>query len=87
MQGQGGVLVLMHGPSRMTVDPRIPTAPGRSTSDFHPPQAVIVCTKSAKRHVGCWTSRVGGEPDPRQEPLERRIFLAYGRQPLPLQSY
>ena len=25
----------MHGRSRMTIDPRIPTMPGRSTSGFH----------------------------------------------------
>ncbi|CAM9135983.1 unnamed protein product [Laminaria digitata] len=27
----------MHGRSRMTMDPRIPTMPGRSASGFHPP--------------------------------------------------
>ena len=27
----------MHGRSRMTIDPRIPTMPGRSTSGFHQP--------------------------------------------------
>ena len=32
---RGGVLIIMHGRSRMTVDPRIPTMPGRSTSGFH----------------------------------------------------
>ena len=28
-------LILMHGRSLMTIDPRIPTMPGRSTSGFH----------------------------------------------------
>ena len=28
---------LMHSRSRMTIDPHIPTMPGRSTSGFHPP--------------------------------------------------
>ena len=27
----------MHGRSRMTIDPRIPAMPGRSTSGFHRP--------------------------------------------------
>ena len=33
----GGLLIMMHGRSRMTIDPRIPTMPGRSTSGFHRP--------------------------------------------------
>ena len=33
-RGKGGV---MHGRSRMTTDPRIPTMPGQSTSGFHRP--------------------------------------------------
>ena len=33
--GAGGALIIMHGRSRMTISPRIPTMPGRSTSDFH----------------------------------------------------
>ena len=32
--GEGGTQ-FVHGRSRMTIDPRIPTMPGRSTSDFH----------------------------------------------------
>ena len=42
--GEGGgvldrryVLNLMHGRSRMIIDPRIPTMPGRSMSGFHRP--------------------------------------------------
>ena len=37
--GGGGVLIFMHGPSRMTIDPRTPTMPGRgrSTSSFYRP--------------------------------------------------
>ena len=33
----GGVLIIMHGRSRMTIDSRIPTMPGRSPSGFHRP--------------------------------------------------
>ena len=31
------VLDIMHGRSRMAIDPRIPTIPGRSMSGFHRP--------------------------------------------------
>ena len=37
-RGQGGGgrgSQFVHGRSRMTIDPRIPTVPGRSTSGFH----------------------------------------------------
>ena len=34
--GSGSVLNIMHG-NRMTVDPRIPTMPGRSASGFQRP--------------------------------------------------
>ena len=34
--GEGcGVLIIMHGRSGMTIGPRLPTMPGRSTSGFH----------------------------------------------------
>ena len=46
------VLDLMHGRSRMTIDPRIPKMPGRSMSGLHRPEADITCTKrEAKREV------------------------------------
>ena len=35
--GRGGVLIAMHGRSRITIYPRIPTMLGRSTSGFHRP--------------------------------------------------
>ena len=35
MEGGGGCTRFVHGRSRTTVDPRIPTIPGRSTSGFH----------------------------------------------------
>ena len=36
-QGEGGrgCTLFVHSRSRMTIDPRIPTMPGRSTSGFH----------------------------------------------------
>ena len=33
----GGELIIMHGRSRMTIDPRTRTMPGRSTPGFHQP--------------------------------------------------
>ena len=33
-RGGGGVLIINNGRSRMTIDPRIPTTPGRSTLVF-----------------------------------------------------
>ena len=34
---KGGVLINIHGRSRMIIYPRIPTMPGRSMSGFHRP--------------------------------------------------
>ena len=39
--GGGGVFDFMHGRSRIAIDPRIPTIPGRSTSSFVTDQADI----------------------------------------------
>ena len=45
VNGAGGVYsIFMHVRSRMTIDPRIPTMPGRSTSSFHQPGRHC-CTK------------------------------------------
>ena len=35
--GVGSAVITMNGSGQMTIDPRIPTMPGRSTSDFHGP--------------------------------------------------
>ena len=51
--GVGGTHV-MHGRSRMTIDPRIPPTPGRSTSGFLPTTQTLL--------ERCWASRVKGEP-------------------------
>ena len=53
--GSGGVLDIMHGRSRMTIDPRIPTMPGRSTSGFHRPGRH--CLHQARSAVRCPASR------------------------------
>ena len=41
----GGSTQFVHSRSRMTIDPRIPIMPGRSTSGFHQNKADIACTK------------------------------------------
>ncbi|CAM9649074.1 unnamed protein product, partial [Laminaria digitata] len=56
----------MHGRSRMTmsIDSRIPTMPGRSTSDFRRPD--IACTKP----VSCSASHMKGELHPARNRLQ-----------------
>ena len=48
----------MHGRSRMAIDPRIPTMPGRSTSGFHHPGKL--CLHQARSAVRCSASRIKG---------------------------
>ena len=49
--GGGGIgcAQFVHGRSRMTIDPRIPTMPGRSTPGFHQPGIHCLHQPSAKR--------------------------------------
>ena len=71
--GGEGVLLIMHGRSRRTVDPRIPTMPGRSTSGFHRPVACSHQARSETRGVGRVARRVRAASS--DESLLRRIFL------------
>ena len=48
--------------SRVSIDPRIPTMPGRSTSGFHQPGRH--CLHHARRSVRCSASRMKGELHP-----------------------
>ena len=52
----------MHGRSRVTIDPRTPTMPGRSTSGFHRPGRH--CLHQARSVVRCRASRMKGELHP-----------------------
>ena len=52
--GGGGGACVMHGRSRMTVDPRIPTVPGQSTSGFHRPGRH--CSHQGRSAVRCCAS-------------------------------
>ena len=58
-EGGGGVLDIMHGRNRMTVDPRIPTMSGRSSSGLHRPGRC--CLPQARSAVRCSASRTEGE--------------------------
>ena len=52
----------MHGRSRINIDPRIPTMPGRRTSGFHRPGRH--CLHQARSAVRCWACRMQGELHP-----------------------
>ena len=60
--GGGGCTQSVHGRSRVTIDPRIPTMPGRSTSSFHQPGRH--CWHQARSAVRCSASRMKGEVHP-----------------------
>ena len=47
----GGGTQCVHGRSRMTIDPRIPTMPGRSTSGFHQPGRHCLHSSAKRREV------------------------------------
>ena len=58
--GRGGVLDVMHGCSRMTIDPRILAMPGWSTSGFHRPGRHCLHQAQKRREVSS-ESRMKGE--------------------------
>ena len=58
--GVGGQFV--HGHGRMPIDPRIPTMPGRCTSDFHQPGRY--CLHQARSAVRCSARAMKGELHP-----------------------
>ncbi len=49
--GEGGVLDIMHGRSRMTIDPCFHSMPGRSTSGFHLPGRHCFAPSMKRREV------------------------------------
>ena len=67
-----GVTRAVHGRSRLTIDPRIPTMPGRSTPGFHRPRKY--CLHQGRSAVRSWASRIKGELHPTTKPLLRRTF-------------
>ena len=62
------VLDLMHGRSRMTIDSRIPTMPGRSMSGFNR-RGSRHCLYQARSAVRCWAIRMKGEMHPTKNRL------------------
>ena len=54
----GGCTHYHAGLSHLTIDPRIPTKPGRSTSGFHRPDRH--CLHQARSAVNCWAGRMKG---------------------------
>ena len=58
----------VHGRSRMTIGPRFPTMPGRSTSGFHQPGRH--CLHQARSAVRCSASRMNGGPRPSKNPSQ-----------------
>ena len=68
-----GVLVTMHGRSRMAIDPRIPTMPGRSTRLFADRADIARTKREAPWGVGRVAWRVCCIL--LREPILRRIFL------------
>ena len=58
---------LVHSRSRMTIDPPIPTMPGRSTSGFHQPGRH--CLHQARGAVRCSASRMKGGLHPSKNRL------------------
>ena len=66
-KGEGVCAQFVHGRSRMTIDPRIPTMPGRSTSGFHQPDRH--CLHQARSAVKCSASRMRGKLHPSKNHL------------------
>ena len=67
------VLDIMHGRSRKTIDPRIPTLPGRGTSGFHQPGRC--CLHQARSAARCWASRMKHELHPAKNLFLKADFL------------
>ena len=72
-RGAGHVLDIMHDHSRITIDSRIPTMPGRSTLGFHRPGRH--CLHQARSAVGCWARRMKVDLRPTKNHFFRRVFL------------
>ena len=61
-RGWGGCTLFVHGRSRVTIDPRIPTMPGRRMSGVHQPGRH--CLHQARSAVRCSASLMKGELHP-----------------------
>ena len=63
----------MHGRSRITRNPRIPTMPGRRHVGFSP--TGTHCSSQARSAVRCWAGRLAGCAASYKESLLRRTFV------------
>ena len=70
-----GVLITIHGRSRMTMDPRIPTMPGTEHVGLSPTRQTSLAPSAKRREVSA--SRMKGELHPTENACEAD-FLAYG---------
>ena len=73
--GRGGCTQFVHGRSRMTIDPRTPTMPGRSMSGFHQPGRHYL--HQARSAVRC-SARGEGEECHSRPPKRTSIREAIG---------
>ena len=74
----GGVLDIINDIiNRMTIDPRIPTMPGRSTSGFLPTRQALLAP-NATRNVRCWASRTKGRLHLLRRTAREADFLTQG---------
>ena len=70
-----GCTRVMHGRSRMAVDPRIPAMPGRSTSGAQRPGRH--CLHQARSAVRCLASRMKGELYPAKNRLRGEVSCVW----------
>ena len=72
--GRGGCVCTqcVHGRSRKTIKPRIPTMPGRSMFGFHQPGRH--CLHQARSAVRCSASRMKGELHPSESHARKTDF-------------
>ena len=70
--GRGWCTHVMHGRSRVTIDPRVPIMPGRSTSGFHRPGRHCLHQARSRQVLG---ESHEGRAASFQEPLLRQTFF------------
>ena len=50
--GEGGAIVIMHGRSRMDIDPRVPTMPGREGGGCSPTRQTLHQAQKRREAIG-----------------------------------
>ena len=85
-RGGGGCTQFVHGRSRMTIDLRIPTMPGRSTSGFHQPGRKEE-GGGGKGGLGRQKYQLGSAEPPIQTSVWDRILYEYQSKQKPATIY